>query len=198
MEYEDFMKQQQETNELKSINFSLLGDTISLQNTVALLLKVKCKRSTSLTINVQDCIHKYFDVLYEMVNNDDDMKSVDLLVWFITKLLRGTYNKETSCIILDTNAILYTEVTSSHDNNINVVTTIEAFSIKIQSLLKQLVMNSGKEMSKCFSECWLVILNNERFETLMRKALNIYKQRLLLIIITINNNERFTICGVKA
>jgi hypothetical protein len=177
MEYEDFMKQQQETNELKSINFSLLGDTISLQNTVALLLKVKCKRSTSLTINVQDCIHKYFDVLYEMVNNDDDMKSVDLLVWFITKLLRGTYNKETSCIILDTNAILYTEVTSSHDNNINVVTTIEAFSIKIQSLLKQLVMNSGKEMSKCFSECWLVILNNERFETLMRKALNIYKQR---------------------
>lgn len=177
MEYEDFMKQEKEINDLRSQNFCLLGDTMSLRNTVDILLKVKCKRSTLLTIHLQDCIQNYFNGLYTIVNNKDDMKSVDLLVWFITKLLRGTYNTESSCIVLDTNAILYSEKNLSQNEDINIVTTIEDFSIKIQSFLKQSVMSSGQEMSQLFSECWLVILNNEKFETLMRRALNIYKQR---------------------
>ena len=177
MDYEDFIKQQNELNDLKTQNLALLGDKQTLYSTVETLLKVKCRRSNTLTIELYTCLCTYFEVIYKKANNKEDMKPGELLTWFITKLLRGVDNKETSCIVLDTNAIFYTEKALSQNTSIYIATTIENFSCIVQSFLKQNIINSKHEMNELFSECWITILNNEKFEMFMRKALNIYKQR---------------------
>ena len=177
MELEDFMNQQNELNELKTYNLSLLGDNMMLTNTIRILMKVKCRGSNALTIELHTCLEKYFDTIYVAVNRKTDMKSNDMLVWMITKLLRGTNNDETSCVVLDTNAILYLEKASSNKEHMHTATTIEQFTTVVQTWLKHRVIQSEHEMSESFSECWLSILNDERFEFFVRKALAIYKQR---------------------
>jgi len=178
MDWEDFMLQQGEMNDLKAKNMALIGDNMTLSNTIRVLLKVKCKRSTTLSIELHECLDKYFDAVYAAVNRKSDMKSNDMLVWMLTKLLRGTNNDETSCVVLDTNAILYIEKSLTNpDITMHTATTIEQFATVVQAWLKQRIVRSDHEMSETFSECWLAILNDERFEGFLRRALAIYKQR---------------------
>jgi hypothetical protein len=177
MEYEDFMHQQAEVNELRSNNLALLGDHLSMSNTIQILLKVKCKHASTLTIELDHCLETNFETIYKAVNRKENLKSGELLVWMITKLLRGTQNNEVSCIVLDTNAIVYLESALSQPEPIYTAKTIEEFSTNIQNFLKQKVIGSPHEMGEVFSECWIHILNPERFETFVRKALAIYKQR---------------------
>lgn len=171
------MQQQSELNELKSNNLALLGDHLSMSNTIQILLKVKCRHALTLTIELEKCLETYFETIYKAVNRKDNMKSGELLVWMITKLLRGIHNNEVSCIVLDSNAIVYLEGASSQPESMYTAKTIEEFSTKIQNVLKQKVIGSPHEMGEVFSECWIHILNPERFETFVRKALAIYKQR---------------------
>jgi hypothetical protein len=178
MDWDDFMLQQREMNDLKAKNLALIGDNMTLSNTIRVLLNVKCKRSTTLSIELHKCLDKYFEAVYAAVNRKTDMKSNDMLVWMLTKLLRGTHNNETTCVVLDTNAILYIEKSLTNpETTIHTATTIEQFSTAVQAWLKQRIVQSDHEMSEVFSECWLAILNDERFEGILRRALTIYKQR---------------------
>ena len=87
--------------------------------------------------------------------------------------LRATHKNETSCMVLDTNAILCTENALSQNTPMYPATTIDNFSIDIQSFFKQNIINSIRAMNDMIFECWRTILTNEKFKLFVSKALSI-------------------------
>tara|TARA_Y100000389_G_scaffold200308_1_gene240424 strand:- start:10484 stop:11017 length:534 start_codon:yes stop_codon:yes gene_type:complete len=177
MDMDEYICQQNELARLKTHHLSLIGDNMSLRNSIRLLLKTKCKRYSTITIDLYLCLQKYFSNIYLSVNEKEDVRPIDALIWMITKLLRGTNNDEVSCIVLDTNTVVYMDKSMSNEESMYVVTTIDQFVKQIQLWLSEKIIQSKQEMSELFTNCWVILLNDDRFESVVRKALSIYKQR---------------------
>lgn len=177
MDMDEYICQQNVISTLQTRNLFLIGDNMSLRNSIQLLLKSKCKRYSGITIDLYVCLQKYFNDIYTSVNEKTDVRPTDMLVWMITKLLRGTKNNEVSCIVLDTNTIVYMEKSMTDEESMPVVCTIDQFVKHIQMWLSEKIIQCKQEMSELFTNCWLILLNEDRFESVVRKSLTIYKHR---------------------